>query len=59
MVKLIVNAIAAGYPGSILQEAILHDSGRITSHFVDENLSKTFEFEIGSDGFSFKLSKAG
>lgn len=30
MVELIVNAIAAAYPGAALQEAILHDSGRVT-----------------------------
>lgn len=57
--ELIVGAIAAAYPGAVLQEAILHDSGRVTGYFVDEDLSKTFEFEINNDGFSFKPSKSG
>ncbi len=52
--ELVVSAIAAGYPGGVLQEAILHDSGRVTGYFVDEDLSKTFQFEINNDGFSFK-----
>jgi hypothetical protein len=52
--ELIVGAIAAAYPGAVLQEAILHDSGRVTSYFVDEDLSKTFQFEINNGGFSFK-----
>jgi outer membrane lipoprotein SlyB len=56
LTELVVGAIAAGYPGGILQSAIIHDSGLITGHFVDENLNKTFEFEI-KDGFSFKPSK--
>lgn len=46
MVELIVNAITAAYhPGAVLQEAILHNSGRVTGYFVDEDLSKTFQFE--------------
>lgn len=54
--ELVVGAIAAGYPGGVLQEAILHDSGRISGRFVDEKLNKTFDFEI-NDGFSFKPSQ--
>ncbi len=53
LIELIVGAIAASYPGGVLQKAIIHDSGLITGHFVDERLKKTFEFEI-RDGFSFK-----
>ena len=56
LVELVVGAIAAGYPGGILQEASFQDSGRIRGHFIDERLNKTFEFEI-KEGFRFKPSK--
>ncbi len=56
LIELVVGAISAGYPGGILQEASLHDSGLITGRFVDERLNKTFEFKI-KDGFSFKPLK--
>lgn len=56
MVELIVSAIAVGYPGGVLQEAVLHASGRITGRFLDERLNEAFDFEI-NDGFSFKPSK--
>lgn len=55
LIELIVSAIAAGYPGGVLQKATIHDSGLITGHFVDERLNKTFEFEI-KDGLFFKPS---
>jgi len=54
--ELVVGAIAASYPGGVLQEAILHDSGRISGRFVDERLNKTFDFEI-NDCFRFKPSE--
>jgi hypothetical protein len=56
LTELVVGAIAAGYPGGILQEATIRNSGLITGRFVDERLNETFEFEI-KDGFSFKPSK--
>ena len=55
LTELVVGAIATSYPGGILQEAVIHDSGLITGRFVDERLNETFEFEI-RDGFSFNLS---